>query len=270
MTDRGGAAGEPLLADTLAPAEAEADRHFGDGPVPAWRPSGRAAWRTPSRRIGLALAAAALVATGAAAVARWMPDGPAPAAAPVPPGYGDSGMSPRPAPTPLPPEPADDDMGEATAPLPHSTTPAATMLNIRRHGRSWHIDATGVSRLAAAQTFAQLSGSPLRGSIEALAGSRPLDLHWQGHDPAHAWQALLGSEVSYALQCDAHRCQAWIVAGGSAGPLVPGRSAQVMVAIAAPPVPAIARPAPTQVVAEPIPAMPQADSPDPHVASHHD
>lgn len=271
MTGRDSAAGE-LLADTLAPAEAEADRHFGDGPVAAWQPSGRGAWRAPSRRAALALAAAALVATGAAAVARWMPAGQAPAAEPRPPLDSDSEPSPEPSPPPLLLEPGDDNTGEAIPPLPHSPATANPALNITRHGRTWHIDATGASRLVAAQTFAQLSGSPLRGSVDALSESRPLDLHWQGRDLALAWQALLGNEVSYALQCDARRCRAWIVGDGTASPFVPARAAPVALAarpghaIAA----AVALPAPTPSTVEPMLAAPQADSPDPHIASHHD
>lgn len=270
MTGRDSAAGELPLADTLAPAEAEADRHYSNGPVAAWRPSRRGAWHAPSRRVVLAVTASALVATGAAAVARWMPAGPAMAAEPTPLADNDSEPSPEPSPEPL--APIDDDAGEAAAPWPDSTRAATPTLNITREGRTWHIDATGVSRLLAAQTFAQLSGSPLRGSVDALAGSRPLDLHWQGRDPAHAWQALLGSELSYALQCDARRCQAWIVGDGAVRPSGPGRAATVALApranhtIAA----AIAIPAQTPLAAQPMPAVPQADSPDPHVASHHD
>lgn len=267
MTGRDDDATELLLADTLAPAEAEADRHFGSGPVAAWRPPGRGAWHAPSRRVVLALAAAALVASGAAAVARWLPAGQAVAAETAAALDSDSEPSPVPSPAPLAPV---DDTGETAAPWPDSTRAAAATLNISRHGRTWHIDATGVSRLLAAQTFAQLSGSPLRGSIDALAGSRPLDLHWQGRDPARAWQALLGSEVSYALQCDARRCQAWIVGEGTAGPFEPRRATPVAHATR-PALPApIAVPAPMPLPAEPMPAVPQADSADPHVASHHD
>jgi hypothetical protein len=271
VTGRDRAAGDLRLSDTLAPAEAEADRHFGDGPVAAWRPSGRGAWHVPPRRVVLVLAAAALVATGAAAVARWMPAGQALTAEHTPPPDDDSEPSPEPLPAPPPLEPIDD-AGEAAAPRPDSAATVTATLNITRHGRTWHIAANGVSRLLAAQTFAQLSGSPLRGSVDALAESPPLDLHWQGRDPAHAWQALLGSEVSYALQCDARRCQAWIVGDGTARPIATRHAAPV--AAAARPAhtsaAAIAVPAPMQLTAEPRAAAPQADSPDPHIASHHD
>jgi hypothetical protein len=257
--------GPGLLADTLAPAQAAAESLFGDGPPREWQPPSRWAWRRPSRRVLLAACFGVLMATGAAAVVRWLPSGPSPAAEPDEPPV--SAADPADAPPSI--EPIDTDVDDegpepTTAAQPAPATEPTLSLN--RLGQGWVIAASGASRLVAAQTFAQLSASPLRGSVDALAGSRPLDLHWQGRDPAQAWRALLGSEVSYALQCDARRCQAWIIGTGTTGPIASLRAApDVPVAR-----PIAARPAPVSLPPPQEPPLLQADSPDPHVASHHD
>jgi hypothetical protein len=254
-----------LLADTLAPAQAAAESLFGDGPPREWQPPSRWAWRRPSRRVLLAASVGVLMATGAAAVVRWLPPGPSLGAEPDRPLA--SAADPAAA---LPStEPIDTDVDdEGTEPTTIAQPAPATepTLSLNRLDRGWVIAASGASRLMAAQTFAQLSGSPLRGSVDALAGSRPLDLHWRGRDPAQAWRALLGSEVSYALQCDARRCQAWIIGNGAPGPIAAVR------AVPDGPVarPISARPVPMTLAPPQEPPLLQADSPDPHVASHHD
>lgn len=263
---RGSATGPSLLADTLAPAEAAAAPHFGDGPPRPWQPRGRPAWRGPTRRVVLAAAVGTLMATGAAAVVHWLPSGASLGAEPDEPP-----VSVAHATVALPRNEGldvDVDVDEYTGPTAVAQ-PAPTIepsLNMARQGQGWHIAASGASRLAAAQFFAQLSGSPLRGDVDALAGSRQLDLHWQGRDPAQAWRALLGSEVSYALQCDARRCQAWIIGTGTTGSIALARATPDVPA----PRPIAARPAPMTLPPPQEPALLQADSPDPHVASHHD
>lgn len=258
----GSATGPSLLADTLAPAEAAAAPHFGDGPPRTLQPRGRKAWRRPSRRVVLAAAVGALMATGAAAVVQWLP--------PALSLRAETGLPPisvvneaiaRPRDEAID---VDDDTGPTALAQPAPMTEPS--LNMARHGRGWHIAASGASRLVAAQSFAQLSGSPLRGHVGALAGSRPLDLHWQGRDPARAWRALLGSEVSYALQCDARRCQTWIIGTDATGTPAPSRGGNDAPAVR----PFAAQPVPSTLPPQPEPAALQADSPDPRMASHHD
>lgn len=264
----GGAMGQSLLADTLAPAEAAAEPHFGAGPPRTWQPRGGRAWRTPSRRVVLAATLGALMATGAAAVVHWLPSGPSLGAEPggPPVSVADAAVArPRDDAIDVDVDVDVDDHAGPTAiaqPAP-VTTPS---LNMARHGQGWHIAASGASRLAAAQSFAQLSGSPLRGHVDALAGSRPLELHWQGRDPAQAWRALLGSEVSYALQCDARRCQAWIIGTDATGTPAPTRAVPDGRAVR----PTAALPVPSSLTPQPEPAVLQTDSPDPRIASHHD
>ena len=158
----GGAMGPSLLADTLAPAEAAAEPHFGDGPPRTWQPRSGSAWRRPSRRVVLAAAVGALMATGAAAVVHWLPSGPSLGAEPggPPVSVADAAVA-RPRDEAIDVEVDADDHAGPTAiaqPAP-VTTPS---LNMARQGQGWHIAASGASRLVAAQSFAQLSGSPLR------------------------------------------------------------------------------------------------------------
>lgn len=260
----GGATGSSLLVDTLAPAEAAAEPHFGDAAPRPWQPRGGRVWRGPSRRVVLAAAVGVLMATGAAAVVNWLPPGRTLGVEPDEPL-----VSVAHATVALPRDEAlDVDVDDHTGPTAISRPPPMTepSLNMARHGQGWHIAASGASRLAAAQAFARLSGSPLQGHVDALAGARQLDLHWQGRDPAQAWRALLGSEVSYALQCDARRCQAWIIGTGPTGTPAPARAVPDGRAVR----PIAAVPVPSTLPPQPEPAALQTDSPDPRVASHHD
>jgi hypothetical protein len=242
MSGTGRACSVPLPAGVQALAQAEAERHFGDGPVAAWHPSGALAAPMPSLRRGWWLAAAACLGLAAvAAVAWWAGHRDALPEAPVAVTQEDGADTPTL--MPLPPRPE-----LATAP------PPSPSLNITRHDGVWRIEADGVSRLVAAQRFAQASGSPLLGNTMPLAATRPLHLRWQGRDPAAAWQAVLGSDVSFAMRCGASRCRVWIAEAGTSPEVAAPRGAA-------------AAPAATVGVAE---AAPQSDSADPRVAAHHD
>lgn len=105
-------------------------------------------------------------------------------------------------------------------------------LGISRERGVWRIRADSASRHDVARTLAELSGTQLPAGIEALRSTPPLDLQWEGHDLAQAWQAVIGDEANYALKCSQTRCMAWIVA---AAPAVEGRQvAKVQEAAAAP------------------------------------
>ena len=109
---------------------------------------------------------------------------------------------------------------QVQAPAPAPTTgghselaaqPAARLLIARERG-VWRIRADAASRHEAAQTLAELSGTQLPAGLEALRSTRPLNLQWEGHDLAQAWQAVIGDEANYALKCSPRRCMAWLVA----------------------------------------------------------
>lgn len=247
------------LADTLAAARAHADRHFGDGPAPAWQPSGGTPVGGGSQRFRRSRRAAVLLSAAVVLAAAWWASGrdhaappaaPA-AAAPIESGSADDeDLAP-----PLPPR------AGQSAPPPVAM-PAAPVLNVTRRGTRWQVHAVGASRLAAALVLAELSGATLHGSTALLAATRPLHLHhWQGRSAAQAWQAVLGDEVNHALQCDAGRCQVWIVGGGALGAASPLPAAWPAAAVALP----AAGMAPAAATA-PAPS----DSDDPRVSSHHD
>ena len=109
---------------------------------------------------------------------------------------------------------------QSTMPAPAPTTgvyaqrgsqPAERLLIARERG-VWRIRADAASRHEAAQTLAELSGTQLPAGLEALRSTRPLNLQWEGHDLAQAWQAVIGDEANYALKCSPRRCMAWLVA----------------------------------------------------------
>jgi hypothetical protein len=258
---------DPPLAHALAAARAHADRHFGDGPAPEWQPSGAA---TPGRwlpRPGRAWQAAGLLMVAVVLAAAWWAherDGVAASTGPFEAGPADA-EAPAPPLAPLPPPAA------PLAPRPAAAAPAP-VLNITRHGARWQIHAVSASRLAAATVLAELSGSTLHGNPAPLAATRPLDLrHWQGRSLAEAWQAVLGAEINYALQCDAGRCQAWIVGGGAPG-AAPALPVAWPTAAAAAPAGAVAPAAvaPAAFAPAAVAAPAQSDSADPRVSSHHD
>lgn len=232
------------LARMQARAQADADRHFGDGPVAPWQPLSAVQAPTPWRWRPWLAAAAGLALAALAAGAAWR-----------------GALDSRPEPTqdvvealpalPLPPRPA------PAAPV---VAPAST-LNIARQGAEWRIDAVGVTRLAAAQRLAQASGSSLSGDVAPLALGRPLQLQWHGRDVATAWQLVLGSGVSFATQCSAARCRVWVVDAGTLAPEAASAqpSAKPLATPAAPDTALNASPPPTP-----------SDSADSRVAAHHD
>lgn len=202
------------LSQVHARAQIEALKRFGDGPAIAWQPS--VAVRPAARRVLLALGT---VVTAAAVAASAWALRPTPLVAdaadrvsPAAPTRGDATQ--------------DDDIAAAEpAPIPSPRSPVlparqdvvpATLV-VERAGASWRIAAANASRLDAARRLAELSESPLLGATGLIAGARPLDLHWQGRDLAGAWQAVLGPELNYALQCRRDRCRAWILATAEPG-----------------------------------------------------
>lgn len=86
---------------------------------------------------------------------------------------------------------------------------------IARERGLWRIRADAASRYEAARELAEMSGTRLPTGIEALRSTRPLDLQWEGRELAQAWQAIIGNEANYALQCAQNRCTAWILAMAS-------------------------------------------------------
>jgi hypothetical protein len=240
-----------LAADVAAQAQAEAERFFGDGPIAAWRPPRARAGSTPwSRR------AVRWVAAGCLAV---------PALLAVVAGAGWARNDDTLPESPVSSEPTDDVTDaplHVQLPTPAVRTTSAPLtsatLNITRRGAEWRIEAMGVSRLVAAQRLAQSSGSTVFGNIAPLAATRPLRLSWQGQGVAGAWQAVLGSEVSFAMQCGTVRCRVWILEAGTngQGPALTPR------------VPSLVPAAPA--TGEMAAAPPQSDSSEPRIAAHHD
>jgi hypothetical protein len=195
------------LADAVRAAQTQAERHFGDGPVTPWEaPSSPA--RASRPKPGWAAGAVLPSMIGLIAMAMAGARQSEPAGVVVEPALA---LEPAASSRPSEEAPGFDDAA------PSVVEPASMQLG--RVGATWHLDARGVSRLEAAQRLAEASGSTLHGSLEALAGARPLHLQWQGRSLAEAWSRLLGSELNYALQCRAERCQAWIV--GTAGTVAP-------------------------------------------------
>lgn len=206
------------LSQVHAQAQIEALKRFGDGPAMPWQP--RAALRPAVRRVLLALGT--VVTAVAVAASAW-------ALRPAP-------LDVDAADTVSPAAPArveatqDDDIVDAE-PMAIRSTPSPVLparqdvvpatLVVERDGATWRIAAANASRLDAARRLAELSGSPLLGAAGLIAGTRPLDLHWQGRDLAGAWKAVLGTELNYALQCRRDRCRAWIMATAEPGADLP-------------------------------------------------
>jgi hypothetical protein len=207
------------LSQVHAQAQVEALRRFGDGPAVPWQPP--VAVRPAVRRALMALAAGAVIAASTWALR------PAQASADA----ADTSSLAAPARVDVALE--DDIVDAEPAPIPGTPAPVTPdrqdvdsgMLVVERAGATWHIDAAKASRLDVARRLAELSGSPLLGATELIARARPLDLRWQGRDLSDAWQAVLGPELNYALQCRRDRCQAWIVAAAEPGASLPPLSA---------------------------------------------
>lgn len=240
MSDAAPGAGE-ALSQVHAQAQIEALRRFGDGPATPWQPD------LPLRVVALRglPVMAAVAAIAAIAATAWA--------------FAPSGADTIAAPTATADEPvrvdaaADDDIGDAQPlPMPALQSPGLATLVVEHAGTRWRIDADHASRLEAARRLSELSGSPLLGATELLAGTRPLDLRWQGRDLAGAWQAVLGPDLNYALQCRRDRCQAWIVAAAEPGTNLP------------------LPPASPPAVAQAIEAAPRSDAGDVPDRLHHD
>jgi hypothetical protein len=207
------------LSQVHAQALIEAQRRFGDGPATPWQPD------MPRRAV--ALRGLGVMAAGVAiAATAW-------AFAPL---DADADADADAAPTAIAAEPArvdaaadDDIVDEQRLPVPAQRAPGQATLVVERAGTRWRIDAAHASRLDAARRLSQLSGSPLLGATGLLAGTRPLDLRWQGRDLAGAWKAVLGPDLNYALQCRHDRCRAWIVAAAEPGANPPRLSAPPVV-----------------------------------------
>lgn len=223
MSDAAPVASE-ALSQVHAQAQIEALRHFGDGPATPWQPD------LPLRAVALRVlpVTGAIAAIAAIAAMAWAF---APSGADA-----DANANADAAPTAIAAEPeradvvADDDIVDAPrVPMPTRQALGPATLVVERAGTRWRIDADHASRLEAARRLSELSGSPLLGATELLAGTRPLDLRWQGRDLAGAWQAVLGPDLNYALQCRRDRCQAWIVAAAEAGANPPLPSAPLPV-----------------------------------------
>lgn len=243
---KGAPGGGGALSQVHARAQIEALRLFGDGPAPPWQQD------VPVRSV--VLRALLAIATGAAiAATAWAlaptesPPGDAHAASPTESARADVAQ-------------ADDIVDADPVPIAPTTTAGAparqdlapVTLVVERDGATWRIAAANASRLDAARRLAQLSGSPLLGDTELIAGTRPLDLRWQGRDLAGAWKAVLGPDLNYALQCRRDRCQALIVSAAEPGAKLPLPSS------------------PPAAMAQGIDAAPRSDAGDQPDRLHHD
>lgn len=245
-----------IPVDVQAAAQADADRFFGDMPARPW-PAGDDG---PARsRWPWVLSAAALLILAAAAWASTQ--------------YIDDLTTPRDKyDMPPPRETAsltgdpDEDLVDEPAPAPKPASPSpvqpgSTQFSVSRQRREWHIEAHGASRLRVAQALAEATGSSLRGDLSLLNAAWPLDLRWQGHRAAQAWQAVLGQELSFLTQCSGSRCSVWLLQAGD--------TTDTTFRLA-PPRPVIPVPSAATSELAPMPAAQPSDSADPRVAAHHD
>lgn len=209
------------LRAACSDAAAAAEARFGDGLPPAWEPAARL--RLPPLRRKFCIAGSGVAV--ALALLAWALNShvadvpPAPSGAAVP-----SIIEGRPS--------AEVAEGAGPARVAQAKSPPATTdLLVDRRGRLWQIEAAGASRLDAARLLAEQSGSTLHGSTELLSRAAPLSVRWQGRSLAQAWQQVLGTDVSYALQCRRDVCEAWIVAAStqhaSPSPTLPLRKTAV-------------------------------------------
>lgn len=202
------------LTSAVREAQADADRRFGDGPVPPWEPPPVLSATTRRRLAAVALASALATALLVAmAVAKT---GPAAEAAPA------ASMPPVPAVAPHEDEdqePANDE----TPPAPVPSPAAPSGVELERRGALWHLSAQGAERHAVLMRLAEASGSTLHGTPDAVASTRPVHLHWQGRSLAQLWPLVLGPELNFALQCRRERCEVWILGAARPGaaPIVP-------------------------------------------------
>ncbi|MBX3636586.1 MAG: hypothetical protein KF683_14535 [Rubrivivax sp.] len=90
---------------------------------------------------------------------------------------------------------------------------AAPALHVQRAGAEIVIAAQGAQRTEVARLLATATGVDPHTAAAALAGSRPLTLHWRGTDAAEAWRLVLGNQTGHALQCVGLRCRLWLSGG---------------------------------------------------------
>ena len=235
----------PASAEALerirALAENEATRHFGDAPPTPWQPSGRPVISFRRALRGWACVAVAVLAAGGWVLAQSHAPWPSPASrSSAPP---ESAVGPA----SLARYGLDASDQPVAAPVPAPTgTAIATALRVERIGGVWRIRAESASRYEAARELAALSGTEVPSGANALRAARPLNLRWEGRDLAAAWQAVIGNEASYALQCRPGRCTVWIVdpnpAAANSAAAAPRAAALSKFAVA-PPAPAEPGPA---------------------------
>lgn len=243
--------GEPALASAEARerirslAENEATRHFGDALPTPWQPSGPPAVLARWALRGCGCVIIAVLAAGGWVLAQSHAPWPSPAsrssaplepaAEPVSPARYGLDVSDQPVAAPVP-TPAPTGTGTATA----------TALRVERTRGVWRIRAELASRYEAARELAALSGTEVPSGANALRAARPLNLRWEGRDLAATWQAVIGNEASYALQCRPGRCTVWIVdpnpAAANSAAAAPRAAALSKFAVA-PPAPAEPGPA---------------------------
>lgn len=75
----------------------------------------------------------------------------------------------------------------------------------------WRLEPQGARTAELVQALARASGSELHSNADALAALRPLRRPVQAASLAEAWQALLSTSTSHALQCERRRCRVWIL-----------------------------------------------------------
>lgn len=264
------AADRAALAVELAPAQADAERRFGAGPPPLWRPTSLRDATTTTRPRTKVIAVASLALLALAAVVVWHTP-----TAPVSP----LATAAQSAAEPVPVDETDErvpDREQASLPVPRPATSAFTVI---RDGEEWRIDAAGANRLGAAQRLVQLGAGTLHGDLGLLIRSGTLDLRWQGRRLADAWPAVLGGEASYALQCGRTRCAVWLIATGAPAAVAHDafdapQALPAAVPLHAPAVAWAQAPVPLSAVPAtetgPTVSASPSDSADPRLAAHHD
>lgn len=206
------------LDEIQSRAQSEAQRLFGEGPVAAWDAAPAAGPPTRRRWMLVASIVVGIVGLGLAATIAWREESAA-AVVEVAPAW------------PAPPADIDDTPNvtppTADAGSARSAQAVAPALVVDRRQGLWTIEAVNASRLDAAERLAQLSGVPLPAAAALLADTSPLELHWRGRELAEAWQAVIGPELNFALQCRVQQCRLWILGRAQAPSVPPARDVEV-------------------------------------------
>ncbi|WOB06002.1 hypothetical protein [Piscinibacter gummiphilus] len=245
----------PITAEMQEAAQADADRFYGDTPVPPW-PSGHDDNAPSPWPWGLAGAVLLLGAAAAFVATRYVDDLTTPRSAHITP------TREATSPTGDPDEDLIDEPVPASRPAGQAPMqPGSRQFTVSHQRREWRIEAHGASRLLVAQRLAEATGSSLRGDLSLLDATRPLDLQWQGRRAAQAWQAVLGQELSFLTQCSGSRCRVWLLQAGNPDDIVFRLPPQR---------PVIPLPSADASGAAAAITTRQSDSADPRVAAHHD